>query len=34
LSGAWNNPLRIVTIDGPQVGDFNVWNADDPRARL
>jgi uncharacterized protein YcgI (DUF1989 family) len=35
---AWKVPqghlCRIVTIDGPQVGDFNVWNVHDPRERL
>jgi hypothetical protein len=35
---AWTVPqghlCRIVTIDGPQVGDFNVWHAHDPRERL
>lgn len=35
---AWTVPqghlCRIVTIEGPQVGDFNVWNLNDPRERL
>ncbi|MFF8786336.1 urea carboxylase-associated family protein [Streptomyces sp. NPDC015125] len=35
---AWEVPAghlcRIVTVDGPQVGDFNVWNRHDPRERL
>ncbi|MES4903570.1 MULTISPECIES: urea carboxylase-associated family protein [unclassified Streptomyces] len=35
---AWEVPAghlcRIVTVDGPQVGDFNVWNLNDPRERL
>lgn len=25
---------RIVSIEGPQVGDLNLWNADDPRERF
>jgi uncharacterized protein YcgI (DUF1989 family) len=25
---------RILTVDGPQVGDFNVWNRSNPRERL
>jgi uncharacterized protein YcgI (DUF1989 family) len=25
---------RLVTVEGPQVGDFNVWNLNDPRERL
>lgn len=35
---AWEVPAghlcRLVTIDGPQVGDFNVWHRHDPRERL
>jgi uncharacterized protein YcgI (DUF1989 family) len=35
---AWRVPAghicRIVTIDGPQVADLNLWNANDPRERL
>ncbi|MEU9482154.1 urea carboxylase-associated family protein [Streptomyces decoyicus] len=35
---AWEVPAghlcRIVTVDGPQVGDLNVWNRHDPRERL
>lgn len=35
---AWEVPAghlcRLVTVDGPQVGDFNVWNLNDPRERL
>ncbi|MFE4668833.1 urea carboxylase-associated family protein [Streptomyces sp. NPDC056716] len=35
---AWKVPAghlcRLVTVDGPQVGDLNVWNANDPRERL
>ncbi|MDT0541538.1 urea carboxylase-associated family protein [Streptomyces lonegramiae] len=35
---AWEVPAghlcRVVTVDGPQVGDFNVWNLNDPRERL
>lgn len=35
---AWNVPaghvFRVTTPVGPQVGDFNVWNANDPRERL
>ncbi|MQA03625.1 MAG: DUF1989 domain-containing protein [Streptosporangiales bacterium] len=35
---AWQVPAghlcRLVTVDGPQVGDFNVWNANDPRERM
>lgn len=35
---AWEVPAghlcRIVTIDGPQVGDLNVWNLHNPRERL
>ncbi len=26
--------FRVTTPVGPQVGDFNVWNANDPRERL
>ncbi len=26
--------VRIVTVDGPQVGDFNVWNLHNPRERF
>jgi uncharacterized protein YcgI (DUF1989 family) len=35
---AWTLPqghlCRIVTTEGPQVGDFNVWNRHDPRERM
>jgi uncharacterized protein YcgI (DUF1989 family) len=35
---AWRVPaghlFRITTPVGPQVGDFNIWNAHDPRERL
>ncbi|HEV7627159.1 MAG TPA: urea carboxylase-associated family protein, partial [Streptomyces sp.] len=35
---AWEVPAghlcRLVTVDGPQVGDLNVWNRHDPRERL
>lgn len=35
---AWTVPqghiCRLVTIDGPQVGDLNIWNANDPRERM
>ncbi len=35
---AWKVPAghvcRIVTIEGPQVADLNLWNAADPRERL
>jgi uncharacterized protein YcgI (DUF1989 family) len=35
---AWHVPAghvcRIVTIEGPQVGDLNLWNADNPRERF
>lgn len=35
---AWKIPAghvcRIVTIEGPQVADLNLWNANDPRERL
>jgi uncharacterized protein YcgI (DUF1989 family) len=35
---AWKVPaghvFRVTTPHGPQVGDFNVWNAHDPRERL
>ncbi|WP_020497681.1 urea carboxylase-associated family protein [Sciscionella marina] len=35
---AWTVPeghlCRLVTVDGPQVGDLNIWNAADPRERL
>ncbi|WP_406635183.1 urea carboxylase-associated family protein [Amycolatopsis sp. WGS_07] len=35
---AWKVPqghiCRLVTIDGPQVADLNVWNAHDPRERM
>ncbi|OPG07056.1 hypothetical protein B1R27_15090 [Streptomyces sp. GKU 895] len=35
---AWTVPqghlCRIVTVDGPQVGDLNVWNLNDPRERM
>ncbi|MFI2410330.1 urea carboxylase-associated family protein [Streptomyces sp. NPDC018947] len=35
---AWEVPAghlcRLVTVDGPQVGDLNVWNRNDPRERM
>ncbi|QWF84610.1 urea carboxylase-associated family protein [Amycolatopsis sp. CA-230715] len=35
---AWTVPkghlCRIVTTEGPQVGDLNIWHAHDPRERL
>lgn len=35
---AWSVPqghlCRIVTVEGPQVGDLNVWNLHDPRERM
>jgi uncharacterized protein len=35
---AWKAPaghvFRIVTVEGPQVGDLNIWNASNPRERL
>ena len=35
---AWEVPAghlcRLVTVEGPQVGDLNVWNLADPRERL
>jgi uncharacterized protein len=35
---AWTVPaghvFRIVAVEGPQVGDFNVWNRHNPRERL
>ena len=35
---AWHVPaghvLRIVNIDGPQVGDLNIWNYHNPRERM
>jgi uncharacterized protein YcgI (DUF1989 family) len=35
---AWHVPaahvFRIVTIDGPQVGDLNIWNWHNPRERM
>jgi uncharacterized protein YcgI (DUF1989 family) len=35
---AWKVPaghgFRIVTIEGPQVGDLNIWNLHNPRERL
>ncbi len=35
---AWHVPAghlcRIVTVEGPQVGDLNLWNAHDPRERM
>lgn len=35
---AWHVPAghvcRIVAIDGPQVGDLNIWNAHNPREHL
>lgn len=35
---AWRVPARhvcrILTVEGPQVGDLNIWNAADPRERF
>jgi uncharacterized protein len=35
---AWTVPaghvFRIITVEGPQVGDLNIWNAHNPRERL
>jgi len=35
---AWTVPAghvcRILTVEGPQVGDLNLWNAGDPRERM
>ncbi|MFI5585284.1 urea carboxylase-associated family protein [Amycolatopsis sp. NPDC051758] len=35
---AWRVPrghlCRLRTVDGPQVGDLNLWHADDPRERF
>ncbi len=35
---AWKVPAghvcRILSVEGPQVGDFNVWNAHNPRERF
>jgi uncharacterized protein len=35
---AWKVPaghvFRIITVEGPQVGDLNIWNANNPRERL
>ena len=35
---AWEVPAghvcRISTVDGPQVGDLNLWNRHDPRERF
>ena len=35
---AWKMPaghvFRIVAVEGPQVGDLNLWNLDNPRERL
>src|SRR3954451_1630565 len=35
---AWRVPaghvFRIVTVEGPQVGDLNIWNRHNPRERL
>jgi uncharacterized protein YcgI (DUF1989 family) len=35
---AWKVPaghvFRIVAVEGPQVGDLNLWNLDNPRERL
>jgi hypothetical protein len=35
---AWHVPAgsvcRIVTVEGPQVGDLNLWNAHNPRERM
>lgn len=35
MAGAARAPVPASrTIDGPQVGDLNLWNADDPRERF
>ncbi|MGD8429151.1 MAG: DUF1989 domain-containing protein [Ectothiorhodospiraceae bacterium] len=35
---AWHVPagnvFRIITVEGPQVGDLNIWNARNPRERM
>jgi uncharacterized protein len=35
---AWEVPAghlcRVVTVEGPQVGDLNIWNRHDPRERM
>lgn len=35
---AWHVPAghvcRLFTVEGPQVGDLNIWNANDPRERF
>ena len=35
---AWKVPaghvFRIVTLEGPQVADFNMWNLHNPRERM
>lgn len=35
---AWTVPAghvcRLITIEGPQVGDLNIWNRDNPRERF
>jgi len=35
---AWKVPAghlcRIIALEGPQVGDLNIWNYDNPRERL
>lgn len=35
---AWRVPAghvcRLYTVEGPQVGDLNIWNANDPRERF
>lgn len=35
---AWRVPkghlCRLLTVEGPQVGDLNLWHADDPRERF
>ena len=35
---AWKVPaghvFRVKTLEGPQVGDFNIWSSDDPRERM
>jgi uncharacterized protein YcgI (DUF1989 family) len=34
MEGAGGACVFVSTPVGPQVGDFNVWNANDPRERL
>lgn len=35
---AWKVPaghvFRVKTLEGPQVGDFNIWSSDDPREHM